>query len=865
MVCLALLSILSSISVVDSINADRQELAQTLACIDRLQEIRKAAQDLHRALTETPAVSAQVRERRLGAYREAVAAFPRTGGVAEDVKVYVDRVKELMAPLSALPPQAGAAYPADRAGAEIQAAIGGVWKHQGRVARQLEERWRYLNLLALVSCMLTLFPALLLRMYRRDILAREKVQVAIAESETRYRGLFENVPDGVYRTSPEGRILAANPALVRMLGYGSEEELKRVDVARDLYGHPGSRRELLDQLNRKGVLRNVELLLRLKDGRCITVLENSRQVRDEQGNALYYEGTLTDITDRKRAEQERVEYTRRLEEAGQRLAGQSVELRQARDAALDASRMKSEFLANVSHEIRTPMNGVIGMNGLLLETELTREQREHAEAVRRSAEYLLVILNDILDFSKIEAGRLALESIEFDVRSTVEGVMELAAARAKGKELELICDIHPSVPAAVRGDPGRLGQVLANLVDNAIKFTPAGEVLLRVEPVEPSPEGVRLRFEVADSGIGIAPEALSRLFQPFSQADGSTTRRFGGTGLGLAISRQLAKMMGGEIGVASAPGHGSRFWFTLRFETQAGAAPPEPGCELLAGLRVLVAITHPIIRRSVQAQVAKWCARCVSTADPGAVLAALGQGAESGGPFHAVILDSTLSGVDGFELARQIRRRPELNPVRTILLTPLSAPGLRPAAIEAGVAACAAKPVRPSRLRDALIAAMSTEPEIASSLASLHARIGAASVPAPVCDRGCVLIAEDNAVNQRLAARLVERLGFRADVVRNGREAVDALARFDYSAVLMDCQMPEMDGFEATAEIRRRQLPERRTPIIAMTAHAMAGDRQRCLDAGMDDYIGKPIRPQELAQALERWTSARALAASAAG
>jgi len=221
--------------------------------------------------------------------------------------------------------------------------------------------------------------------------------------------------------------------------------------------------------------------------------------------------------------------------------------------------------------------------------------------------------------------------------------------------------------------------------------------------------------------------------------------------------------------------------------------------------------------------------------------------------------------VDGFELARQIRRRPELNPVRTILLTPLSAPGLRPAAIEAGVAACAAKPVRPSRLRDALIAAMSPEPETAMSLASLHARIGAASVPAPVCDRGCVLIAEDNAVNQRLAARLVERLGFRADVVRNGREAVDALARFDYSAVLMDCQMPEMDGFEATAEIRRRQLPERRTPIIAMTAHAMAGDRQRCLDAGMDDYIGKPIRPQELAQALERWTSARALAASAAG
>ena len=701
----------------------------------------------------------------------------------------------------------------------------------------------------------------------RDVTEHRRAENELAYERHLLRALMENVPDRIYFKDSEGRFLRVNRAMAEARGLDDPAKVVgKTDFDFFTESHAQDAKAMEQEVMRTNSPRvDIERQVKDRTGAVLWTSTTKAPLRDEKGRAVGTIGITRDLTARKELE----ESLRRSKSALETINRQLEEsIARANRMALEAelaNKAKSDFLANVSHEIRTPMNGVIGMNGLLLETELTREQREHAEAVRHSAKYLLAILNDILDFSKIEAGRLALESVEFDVRSTVEGVMELAAARAKDKELELICDIHPSVPAAVRGDPGRLGQVLANLVDNAIKFTPAGEVLLRVEPVEPSPEGVRLRFEMSDTGIGIAPEALSRLFQPFSQADGSTTRRFGGTGLGLAISRQLVEMMGDEIGVASEPEHGSRFWFMVRFETQAGAAPPQPGCELLAGLRVLVAITHPITRRSVEAQVAKWCARCVSTSDPATVLAALGEAAESGAPFHAVVLDSTLSGVDGLELARQIRRRPELNRVRTILLTPLSVPGFRLAALEAGVAACVGKPVRSSRVRDALIAAMSPEPETASSLTSLHARTGANSAPAPVCDRGCVLIAEDNVVNQRLAAGLVERLGFRADVARNGREAVDALARFDYSAVLMDCQMPEMDGFEAAAEIRRRELPDRRTPIIAMTAHAMAGDRQRCLDAGMDDYIGKPIRPQDLAQTLDRWTSARASAVSAAG
>ncbi len=854
---LAFLSVISSISVLDSIQRDRSEMARNLANIESLHQFHKAALDLQRTVAEPPKASPERREQALRAYRKTLEALFYSSRTNKLVAAQLDHVDQILAPLVARQPRSGTAPLEDRVNGEIQAAVDDMWKNQGEISAKLEERWRYLNLLALVSCMLTLFPALLLRMYRRDILARQKVRDALNEREDRYRGLVENIPDGVYRTRADGKILSANPALVRMLGYDSEQDLQNINVDRDLHVCPEGHTLWTERFDQTGTLHNVETELRRRDGAIITVLENSRRMQDEHGNVRYYEGTLTDITDRKRAEQERVDYTRRLEEASRRLAEQSAELTQARDTALEASRLKSQFLANMSHEIRTPMNGVIGMNGLLLETELNREQKEYAEAVRRSAEHLLDILNDLLDFSKIEAGCMTLESIEFDPRTTVEGVIGLAAAQAAAKGLELVCDIDPKVPFLVRGDPGRLGQILTNLVDNATKFTPAGEVIVRAEKSAPSPTGPSLRFEVSDTGIGISPESHDRLFKPFSQADGSTTRRFGGTGLGLAISQQLVEMMGGEIGVISGDGSGSTFSFTAHLEEVPGNRP-QPGSERLSELRVLSAVAHPVARRSIAAAVEEWCVRSAQAADSTGLVQILNEAAESQEPFDVVILDCALPGAECIELARQVRSNPEWGSPKVILLTPLSSPGLRPAAFGAGVTACLGKPTRSAQLRDALLAAAAPELETTNALINLHAHTSeeTASTEPPRC-RGYILIAEDNVVNQRLAARLVERLGYRADVAHNGRDTVDAASRFGYSAILMDCQMPEMDGFEATAEIRRREGPEHRTPIIAMTAHAMPGDREKCLQAGMDDYISKPIRPQTLDRMLECWTASR--------
>jgi two-component system, sensor histidine kinase and response regulator len=569
----------------------------------------------------------------------------------------------------------------------------------------------------------------------------------------------------------------------------------------------------------------------LSDGRWLQISE--RQLKEIGTVAVY-----TDITELKDAE---AEMTRAVHEA-----------REARTAAEEANRAKSAFLATMSHEIRTPMNGVIGMTGLLLDTELTAMQREYAETIRRSGEGLLAIINDILDFSKIEAGKVELEQIDFELHVTVEDVLELLAERAYGKGLELAYLPEANLPSWTGGDPGRLRQILTNLAGNAVKFTQRGEIVVRSRVVEETDHDALIRFAITDTGIGIGPEARERLFQSFSQADSSTTRRYGGTGLGLAISKRLVEMMGGTIGVDSTLGAGSTFWFTARLAKRP--APPAAVPTELAGLqrlRVLAVDDNATNRALIAAQLGAWGIHVDCEAGGAGAAERLRRGQRDGQPYHVAILGHHPPEMDGLSLARAIKSDPALTEVALVRLTSLRERGGADDAQPAGFSAVLLKPIRQSQLYECLTSALNrkTEPSPARPLAR----------PTPGDADGRVrvkvLVAEDNAVNQKVAVGMLEKLGCRVDVVANGLEAVEATARIPYQCVFMDCQMPEMDGYEATAVIRQREAQTGgHVPIIAMTANAMETDRERCLAAGMDDYVSKPVRLKELGATLQKWT-----------
>ena len=710
-----------------------------------------------------------------------------------------------------------------------------------------------------------------------DIRARKQLERALLATNIQLEAILASATNvSIIATNTDGVITTFNTGAVAMLGYADTEVIGRqtltafhlqeeIDhLAGELHREattPIRPFEVLTEQARRGGFDEREWTYTKKDGGRLTVLVTITGLRNDSGELTGFLAIGKDITRRKSAEAA-------LTQAALELERKNAELAQARDTALQSAQIKADFLATMSHEIRTPMNAIIGMTGLLLDTALTEEQHDFADTVRRSSDALLTIVNDILDFSKIEAGKLHFEELAFDLRLAVEDTMELLAEPAQSKGLELVALVDASVPIGVLGDPGRLRQILVNLVNNAIKFTSTGEVFLHVAR-DPESGPSSLRFSITDTGIGIPKEAQAKLFQAFVQADSSTTRRFGGTGLGLAICQRLVTQMKGQIGIESRPGEGSTFWFTAHFPETALAATPAPlSWSRLRGRRILLVHPNKTVRRALQQELSAQGIDCLG-AESGRAAVELAQTvAAMQKPFDLALIELHLTDMDGFDTARALKQHPSTADMRLVILTTVGRRGDGSTAQALGVDAYLTKPIRPSQLLECLAQLLGEREAAATTSAAaatppLITRHTLAETHTPTTPR--LLLAEDNPVNQKVACKMLEKLGYRVDVASNGQEAVAAHERAPYPLIFMDCQMPEVDGFEATALIRKMEGKSAHTPIVAMTANAMQGDRERCLDAGMDDYVAKPIRPKDLQAVLDTWLGNRVPKTGTAG
>ncbi len=676
------------------------------------------------------------------------------------------------------------------------------------------------------------------------LLSVQERETALKQSEEKYRSIFENLQEVFYEVLPEGIITEISPSIGNMSSY-SREEILGTSIW-NYYAVPAEREQLLARLRKEKLVMEHEIQLSDKDGRIVPCSVSARLKFDKHGNVTGICGILRDISYRKQVEEELKLSYFQLE---QRVEERTKELKRAKKIAEDAAKAKSEFLANMSHEIRTPLNGMVStINLLLLYTQLTPEQEEYTRLVKNSSDALLAIINDVLDFSKIEAGMLDLEFIDFDLRATMEDTCEILALRAQEKGLEFTCLIDPEVPSLLQGDPGHLRQIIVNLVGNAIKFTTEGEIAVQVNVEHETELLAALLFQVTDTGIGIAEERLELLFDPFIQADASTTRQFGGTGLGLSICKRLVETMGGQIGASSTPGCGTTFWFTMPFDKQPAAPHPllqQP--RELSGKRILVVDDNATNRRVLAVMLESWECYYNEAPDAHTALEKLHRAVKKDEPYHIAVIDMHMPGMNGETLGIKIKNDPLLAGTILVMMTSIGRRGDARRLESIGFSAYLTKPIRQSVLHDALGAVAAgkayTAPKAETAIITRH------TIAEAQRRQTRILLADDNRLNRESSSRLLEKFGFQVETVSDGCEAVTAVREEPFSLVLMDCQMQTMDGYEAARAIREFS----QVPIIALTAQALRSDRDRCLQSGMNDYISKPFDPQLLVTMIDKW------------